>query len=216
MKTISTYTSDKLKIISLILIISVINWHSLYNHNEIGGIVFNIKLQYLFTCLISERLSVQLFFIISGYLFFLNLNNTKTVFIKIKKRINSLLIPYLLACTFFITLSLGIALLPIANNYMNWSPVYILKENWLDIIKHIYFDYGGGAPLAYHLWFLRNLIIIIAFSPLLFYIHKYLTYYFIIPILIIDYLIPYNSLIISLLWFYIGGVFVYLNINIYL
>ena len=117
-------------------------------------------------------------------------------------------------CSSDLKLSLGIALLPFANSYMNWSPVYILKENWLDIIKHIYFDYGGGAPLAYHLWFLRNLIIIIAFSPLLFYIHKYLKYYFIIPILLLDYLIPYNSLIMSLLWFYIGGALVYLDIKI--
>ena len=211
MKAFSSYTSDKLKIISLFLIMFVINCHSSYNSYEIEGMIFNIKLQKLFTGLISERLSTQLFFIISGYLFFLNLDNIRTVFSKIFKRVNSLLIPYIIACTYFVALSISIALIPYAQDYMNWSPIYLINESWIDIIKSTYYDYGGGAPLAFHLWFLRNLIIIIALSPVLFYIHKYLKYYFIPIIFLMDYLIPYNTLIISLLWFYIGGCIVFFD-----
>jgi hypothetical protein len=33
---------------------------------------------------------------------------------------------------------------------------------------------GGNTPLAFHLWFLRDLIIIVACSPILFYLRKYL------------------------------------------
>ena len=213
-KTISSYTSDKIKIISLLLMISVINWHSSYSYNEIDCLVFNIKLQYLFTGIFAMRVTIQLFFIISGFLFFWNLENISSVFSKMKKRVNSILIPYIIACTFFVFVSLSISLIPPLAKYMNWAPNYLLHESWNTILIHTFFDHGGNGPLAFHLWFLRNLIIIIACSPILFYIHKYLKSYFIIVILVIDYFYNYNSIVTSLLWFYIGACLVDFNMKI--
>lgn len=105
---------------------------------------------------------VQIFFVISGYLFFLNI---KSFFYdykkKIAKRIYSILIPYLLANTIFVLYSL------LVNN-----------GNIIDIIG-MYWSYKGTyQPIDAPLWYLRNLMIIFLISPLLYWIirkNKYIS-----------------------------------------
>lgn len=80
------YLSQKIKILSFVSIILVLYIHSGFHDypNEIQGMTFNFKLQNF----ISEKIgrcAVPLFYAISGYLFFLNLNSKAILWKKIKK-----------------------------------------------------------------------------------------------------------------------------------
>ena len=51
-----------------------------------------------------------------------------------------------------------------------------LTKPLLDVLLALfYMKPGGNTPWAFHLWFLRDLIIIVACSPLLFYMRKYVS-----------------------------------------
>lgn len=74
--TMTPFLSQKIKLLSLISIILVLYIHSGFHDypNEIQGMPFNFKLQDFISGKIG-RCAVPLFYAISGYLFFLNLNN---------------------------------------------------------------------------------------------------------------------------------------------
>lgn len=93
--TMTPFLSQKIKLLSLISIILVLYIHSGFHDypNEIQGMPFNFKLQDFISGKIG-RCAVPLFYAISGYLFFLNLNNKNILWAKIKKRIMTLVVPY--------------------------------------------------------------------------------------------------------------------------
>ena len=85
------YLSEKIKVLSFIAIILVLYIHSGFHDypHEILGMEFNHYLQDLISGQIG-RCAVPLFFMISGYLFFYNINTLNDVISKIKKRVKSL------------------------------------------------------------------------------------------------------------------------------
>lgn len=115
------------------------------------------------------RVAVPIFFLISGYLFFVRLEEwDKDIWTdKLKKRVRTLLIPYLLWNLIAICFSLLIL-------YLKFI---ILGGDAPDIAAWYYkiggirafWDSGnGGAPVNYPLWFLRDLMVFVALSPLVF------------------------------------------------
>ena len=170
------FLSDKIKVISFILIILVLYIHSGFHNtpNEIQGMAFNNYLQKYLSGMIG-RCAVPLFYAISGYLFFLNTNEgIPSILRKMKKRIRTLLIPYIIAAVFFPVFLMSIELLPFTKDFVN-------NGNFSDnlhlpltkIFTSLFFaKTSGGYPWAFHLWFLRDLIIIVTISPLLYYIRK--------------------------------------------
>ena len=167
------YLSDKIRILSFISIILVLYIHSGFHEypHEIAGMPFNIIMQEL----ISEKLgrcAVPLFYAISGYLFFHNIENSlKDVWNKMKKRVRTLLIPYLIACLFLPIFLVIIECVPGIDRFVNFGN---FSENlelpiW-QLFVFIYIDSGSGSPCAFHLWFLRDLIIIVTLSPILYWV----------------------------------------------
>ena len=66
---------------------------------------------------------------------------------------------------------------------------------------------GGTQPWAFHLWFLRDLIIIVVLSPILYYFRKYLKKELLVLILFtINIFCPY-SLPKSIFWFMLGDAY---------
>ena len=97
----NTYLSDKLKVVSFISMMLVIFLHA-YNlivRLKTGPVVIDRGYNFFIQEFISQglaRIAVPLFFTISGYLFFLNLNGTLNEFKeKYRTRTKTLLIPYL-------------------------------------------------------------------------------------------------------------------------
>jgi len=146
------------------------------------------------------RIAVPLFFIISGYLFVYKSDLTKTDFEKkIKKRIQTLLIPYL-----FWTL-LGLLIYFVLQSFPQ-SQVFFTKE----LIKNYTFSKWINAifyePIPYQLWFLRDLIVMVFLSPMIFYLVKKLNWVYLFTIFIFWFL-NFDSVILTseaLLFFSLG------------
>src|SRR5665647_1106940 len=95
------YLSVKLKVVSFLLMIMVVFIHSINISDKIvsGNIILAKGYSSFIQTFISDGIcliAVPLFFVISGYLFFLNLEGTLDEFhTKYKKRLKTLLVPYL-------------------------------------------------------------------------------------------------------------------------
>ena len=171
------YLSDKIKILSFVAIILVLYIHSGFHDypHEILGMEFNHFLQ----SAISEKIgrcAVPLFYMISGYLFFRKVNSMNDVLDKMRKRVNSLLVPYIIAAIFFPMFLLLVEQIPFAANMSNGGRTLIeFQKPFFDVLRDIFIGKdGGSSPWAFHLWYLRDLIVIVACSPILYFLRKYL------------------------------------------
>lgn len=117
---------------------------------------------------------VPLFFFISGFLFFYNVEFDITVYKrKLKNRLHSLIVPYLI-WNFVGFLILLVELHPIFSSYFP-----LLKDYRVDIISFLSYFWvsdlpismsGPANPINTPLWFLRDLIVLISFSPFIYWI----------------------------------------------
>ncbi|MDE1191348.1 MAG: acyltransferase [Arachidicoccus sp.] len=206
----NNYLSQKLKILSFILIIFVLYIHSSFHADEIRGIGLSIFYIQKFISGMLGRCAVPLFYMISGYLFFYKTpEGIKSVLEKMKKRINSLLIPYIIGCLFFVFFNILISHLPATSKFVNAYITSPFNEPFFKAIVRIFYDAGNGSPMAFQLWFLRDLIILVILSPIWYYLYKYLKWYW-IPVIFILNTISMNRPIehfpvYSLFWFSLGG-----------
>lgn len=126
--------------------------------------------------LMSHRIvapCVPLFFFFSGYLFFLK---SPTHFgiaeyrVQVRKRMRTLLLPFVfwnaLVLAYFAMMHKFTPSLinPEFNNVCNYTVVEWLRSFW---------DFPGGQPVCYQFWFLRDLIIAVVCSPLIYKAVKY-------------------------------------------
>lgn len=201
------YLSDKLRVLSLISIIFVLYIHSRFQPNEIMGMVYYDKIQ-LFTSEMIGRCAVPLFYLISGYLFFMKVpDGVKSIGRKIRKRIKSLLIPYFIGCVFFVIFYSFVALLPWTSNFINSSSsiMPLFQKPYSIILISIFYDGGTGYPCAFQLWFLRDLIIIVATSPLWYLCLKRMKWAFVVVTFGLTYLQIPHAPFYALFWFVLGG-----------
>ena len=133
---------------------------------------------YALRVLFSEgvcRIAVPSFFLISGYLFFKNLEQwNRSIWLgKMKRRFHTLFIPYILWNL------LGIAYLFVSPYFgaVTQTPgslLSFLQENgWL----RLFWDSYHGMPANSPLWFIRDLIVINIFSPVVYAFVKYTRQY---------------------------------------
>lgn len=197
-----------------ILILGIVSIHSNVFINVKGE--FN-QAGYYVVEFFSSKLTiicVPSFFILSGYLFFKNLScfTFNVYWHKLKSRLFSLAMPY------FLWNFLGAILTLIKVFYLGF-PSYGLISNgsisWIKIVEG-FWNFHDGYPFAFAFWFIRNLIIFVAISPLAFLIggkHKYL----ILPFLLL--LCTFNITLWGFEYFIIGCWFASfktkLKINIY-
>lgn len=157
------------------------------------------------------HIAVPFFFLVSGYLFTktnLTLQLYKT---KLRKRIKTLLIPYLL----FNLIACAIIVLP---NYKDYDYTLI---NCLSIFWDTHYSFLhtlGNSPIDYPLWYVRDLMIICLISPIIFWIIK-LTYWTLPLICISLWCVDiFQSIsgfsLISISFFSLGMYIKYSNINL--
>ncbi|MEG2068033.1 MAG: acyltransferase family protein [Tannerellaceae bacterium] len=171
------YFSDKLKALSFFLIIIVLYIHSGFHDypHEIQGMPFNHYLQEGISGMIG-RCAVPLFYAISGFLFFLNTDKgIKSVYLKMKKRVRTLLVPFIIAALFFPVIVILMDFIPFAGQFMNNNSfTKNLDLPFFTIVKSLFYKVTNGTtPWAFHLWFLRDLILTIILSPILYLTRKY-------------------------------------------
>lgn len=148
---------------------------------------------------------VPAFFFISGFLFFYS---SKTYSRKLKSRVHTLLIPY-----FFWN---GLILLAYLLLWLKGNPMTIMGKSIADydlvdylraFIDRGNWDSGNGVPMLCPYWYIRNLMVLCIFSPIIYYGIKYLKWILILALFVWWISIPYNGMIASSILFFSMGAF---------
>lgn len=129
------------------------------------------NVMYLFSNVIG-RFSVPMFFIISGFLFFRNgIFDYSTYISKLRNRVNTLLIPYLLwnliGFLYFVIKHYP----PMSAVFQGVSEIEISFMNFLKAFWEFRFDGLGetkSMPIDFPLWYIRDLIVVVVLSPLIY------------------------------------------------
>lgn len=153
------YLSDKIRVLYALLIIMVVYIHSYYLEAE----------QYEATEFIQKfignsfRIANCLFFSISGYLFARTIQNSKDVWQKQKKRFRTLLMPYVLWNLIFVFWFVLLEILPGLDRWVNCASVIerFATQSLGQTLHYLFVE-----PAAFQLWFLRDLMVMVAFTPL--------------------------------------------------
>lgn len=175
------YLSLKIKRISFLLIVMVVFLHSYNIDIKQGGkvLVFAKDWNWFIQNFISNgltRIAVPMFFLISGYLFFLDQKfELQDIWIKIKKRFRTLVVPYLIWTLFGLLLYFILQSIPQSQSFFTKKLIkdYTVLE-WLNAIFN--------EPIPYQLWFLKDLIVMVFLSPIIYFAIKNLRAVFLLAI----------------------------------
>lgn len=152
----------KKEYLSFLLSILVLFIHSYFAQDSGDNsfiAVFNHKVSYFFSCSVT-RFAVPMFFMMSGITFFKDYNNRK-YFQKIKSRIFTLVIPYLLWNTVWMLWEI-VSSYSFLSKFSTGEPFPLTLGN---ILKGIFF-YGCNIPF----WFVFDIILFSFAAPLVFFI----------------------------------------------
>lgn len=110
-----------------------------------------------------------LFFIISGFLLVGGVTTVLDLLKKLRKRVRTVIVPFILWNAIFVLWYVILDITPWVSGYVNSTDI---MEAWksLPIWESIYNMLT--EPAGFHLWFLRDLIVFMAISPLLWLISK--------------------------------------------
>ncbi|HMI66068.1 MAG TPA: acyltransferase [Cyclobacteriaceae bacterium] len=202
------YLSYKLKALSLVAIILVVFIHS-YNveikfttGTLTGGTSHSVLFVENFLSKGIARIAVPLFYLISGFLFYVTFDfSLKGVFNKYKKRIKILVIPYLFWSLYGVLLFFLLQSIPQSKNFFT-------RELIKDYSFSQFLDTLLINPITYQLWFIRDLIMLVVFSPLIGFLTKSSKGMWIFFLVILWYVAPKTFELFSnesLLFFTVGG-----------
>lgn len=108
-------------------------------------------------------IAVPFFFVLSGFLFFRTFSRN-VIWNKYKTRFRTVVIPYLCWCTIYYIYYVALSNIPFIRAMLAEEDIVELSlQNWL---RSLWYD------SYYTLWFLKNLILFIAISPLLYVVLK--------------------------------------------
>lgn len=199
------WLGTKFKILSAFLTIAVILIHShnlieLENYQQTSNDFLAVKfIQDLISNGIA-RIAVPVYFLLAGYLFFVNLEGKIDEFVvKIKKRVRSLFVPYIIWCTLGVLVLTGLHFLPFFNTFFT--------ENLLDNISAKDFLNFYIYPVPYQLWFIRDLMALVLLSPVIYLLLKYVKFPFLL-ILFIAWILEWEGVKIrieAILYFSLGA-----------
>lgn len=137
--------------------------------------LLDITIYTLFSQILS-RIGVPLFFVFSGYLFFYSKDDAQTTFTKnkyvykLKKRIKTLLIPYLFWNLLMIVFILIMQKTDITSPYNHLS-IHNVKDFLL-----CFWNRGTDEPILFQFWFIRDLIVLCILSPIVYLLIKHLKF----------------------------------------
>lgn len=199
-------TSQILNILKCILCIGVVIIHSKVSSNSICDYPRFEVFQYVFARLIVGRLCVPFFFVISGYFFFTRLEDKLTFSYferKIKTRLRSILLPYLIANTLILLYVL------LLREMLGLE----CTEGYNTLVACFWGHPVHGFPIDMPLWYLKDLLMLSIISPVLYFVIKRIGLVFLVITGILWYVdvqIPYNIVhdnFGSVLFFSIGAFF---------
>ncbi len=201
------YLSKKIDVIKFFSILMIVFWHanntSFINPDAVGYSFFIQE----FISRGIVRVAVPLFFALSGYLFFLNFKGKRQDFwTKYKKRFKTLLIPYLFWSAMGLVLFFCLQkMLPQYQHY--FGSLLVTNLSFKELLNKLFIN-----PIPFQFWFIRDLIVLVILSPLIYFLIQRLKIVF-ISVLAIIWLLDINLYVIApnaLLFFSTGA---YLSIS---
>ena len=117
------------------------------------------------------RLSVPLFFLMSGYLLFANFEWSLPRYInKLRSRVRTLLVPYLFWNALLLSAMALAQQMPTTSEFFSGKGLPVASYTsfqYLDAIFGV-----TGPPVGYQWWFIRDLMMLVVLSPLIHVFHK--------------------------------------------
>ena len=207
--------SVRFDILKSILITGIV-----FIHMNTSEMTFNGKFANFFTdgvYYISEvlaRVSVPLFFSLAGYLFFINLTPTlKSFFHKYKSRFFSLVVPFVFWNLLIFILFYIAQNIPATQGYFSGERPIISHLKSSKEYLELFFGFGKFEyPIAYQFWFIRDLIVLVLFSPLIYFILKLIPKTVFFTVMLIFWC-SFPDRFISLVFFLTGSFFAIKKIN---
>lgn len=175
---LDSVSSERLNILRFPLIIGVVFIHAYGSDIDLQGLNLGLSQLGAIPKFIQDflsngiaRLAVPLFFILSGYFFFLGFKWSYIKFkSKIKSRFYTLVIPFLFWNIFTLSSLLVAQSIPATSIYFSGSNQLVATFNFYDLINAIFGI--NKPPIAYQFWFIRDLIVMVALVPFLVAIFK--------------------------------------------
>lgn len=202
---------DLINVLRLPLTLGVVLIHSSVKYDALITPFF-AKIHHLFSELLVAP-CVPLFFFISGFLFFFKVKSFDLYIYggKLKRRVKSLLIPYLFWN--FVVLGyylLGHLCLPnvISSNNNN-----VLQYSVIDFIRS-FWDYPGGFPICFQFWYIRDLMKLCLLSPIVFLVIRFIPKWAFPFLLFFFILFCKRGLLGPIIMFTMGGWFAFQNIDV--
>jgi fucose 4-O-acetylase-like acetyltransferase len=168
--------------VRFILITLIVLLHC-YNINGVKTYYFNYIAQEYLSQVVS-RIAVPVYFFISGYLFFSNLENINEWKNKVGRRIKTLLLPYIIW-----NLGYGLLLFFTPNSSIKFVNHVGFFENFFIVLKQIFL-----TPAINPFWFIRDLIFLQIFSLFFLIIKKQYLIYFMVMfgiLFLLKYTVPF-------------------------
>lgn len=173
---ISPYYQTKITLVSFVLVLMMLFVHGIYNesrHFFISNIVSSVIPR------LSYRVINPTYFAISGILFFKEIKTITNCLQKMKKRIRTVLVPFILWNAIAILTYFLFSHIPLTKEFIRYDIISHFQKSY-DVFKFCFIE-----PSSFHLWFLRDLIIYIALSPILYWLIKRFDW-FIAPITLVS------------------------------
>ena len=193
----------------LIFLIVMLHCYSVVRLDGNRDVYF--KTLYPFSLWLGET-GVPGFFFISGYLFFLSKKSYRQ---KLKARVHTLLIPYFLWNAILLTQYFIAYFAGYPQDINNKS---IAAYSLIDYLRLFWdrgaYDDGNFVPLLCPFWYIRNLLIMSVFSPILYYVIRYARELFLL-IVAVWWMLTYHNAFIpqTILFFSLGAYFSIFDIN---
>lgn len=176
------------------------------------------------------HLMVPCFFMVSGYLFFKKITfNISTYTAKVQSRFHSIAMPYIYWNILYLLFLLSMKMLGVIfhGNDVRGIVLFLEEHGWIKLLwnsqilsstsvlgKEIYHYFPINAPL----WFLRDLFVVVLFSPLIFWLIKRWCFVYMMILSMVWYtnVLPAISGLSygALFFFSIGSIFSIRNYNI--
>ena len=191
MPVIDHESSTRLRLLNFPLIIGVVYIHAFNTTISFAGRTLGTdQLNYptdFIRILISQgiaRISVPLFFLVSGYLFVAGCHwSLATYGKKLASRARTLLVPFLFWSILGVVIRFIGQSVPILKPYFDGDGSPVAEYSFFHLVDAVV---GlTRVPESYHLWFIRDLMLLMILSPLLIAILRYLARPFLLTMFLV-------------------------------
>jgi surface polysaccharide O-acyltransferase-like enzyme len=174
-KVINRNISLRITVLRFPLIVGVLFIHSTgatVNYSDsLGGIKsLSFPVSYIqnFVSEVLARISVPLFFTISGFLFFQHYEFTlKIILKKLKSRFKILLVPYVIWNSIALLIYFILQSIPDLSQFFSGSTKPVSNYRTYDYLNaYLGLNISANSPVVYQFWFIRDLLLMVLVSPL--------------------------------------------------